>query len=567
MKQLKNISDFLLKPATLIYGLPLLLIIPNVWLDCTEQYSAGAMLANVLLPLGVYLILMCAWKRTGAVALCMTIFSFFAAFQIVLLMLYGESIIAIDMFLNVATTNVSEATELLGNLTFSILLVLVLYVPPMVIGVIQLVKGRKAHWSVRRQALRLGGVLATSGAIIMIVTSLTVFGYTPTKQLFPVNVTCNMIDAAKRTKQSLAYFDTSADFSYNARRPNYNDSARQVYVLVIGETSRAENWQLFGYDRPTNPRLSQRNDIITFDRAMSESNTTHKSVPMLLSCLTASNFADSVNHVKSIFEAYNTTGFTTVFLTNQQPNHSYIDYFGNEASKVEHTSLGLSPGHDRELLKMMREQLADTTDHQPIIIVVHTYGSHYNYTERYTDEYRHFTPDHAINASAENRLRLINAYDNTIVYTDALLGDMIEMLDSLNCEATLLYTSDHGEDIFDDSRNRFLHASPTPTFHQLHVPMLLWMSPEYREAHPRLASAALANSHQRVSTTRTVFDTMLGLSGLTTDQSNSTQSLVSNAYKPSERKYLNDYNEGVDLSESGLRQPDFYLLDHLDSQK
>lgn len=567
MKQFKKISNFLLNPTTLIYGLPILLVIPNVWLDVTESYSAGAMIANVLLPLGVYLILMATWKRTGAMALCMTVFSCLAAFQIVLLMLYGESIIAIDMFLNVATTNVSEATELLGNLTLSILLVLVLYVPPIVIAVVQLAKGRRARRSVRRKALRIGAAIAVAGAVISGITALTVYGYSPAKQLFPVNVICNMADAVKRTKQSLAYFETSAQFTYNASRQGVTDSARQVYVLVIGETSRADNWQLFGYDRATNPRLSKRNDIITYDRAMSESNTTHKSVPMLLSCLTATNFADSVTMVKSIFEAYNTTGFNTVFLTNQLPNHSYIDYFGHEAAKVERTTNGMSPGHDRELLKMMREVLADTTDTRPLMIVLHTYGSHYNYTERYTEEFKHFTPDHAINASSENRQRLINAYDNTIVYTDALLDDIIEMLDSLNCEATLLYTSDHGEDIFDDSRNRFLHASPTPTYHQLHVPLLLWMSDEFVAARPEMVEAARANSHEAISTTRSVFDTMLELSGVATNRSHRANSLVSTAFKASPRKYLNDYNEGVDLRESGFKNPDFYLLDHLDGQQ
>ena len=62
---------------------------------------------------------------------------------------------------------------------------------------------------------------------------------------------------------------------------------REIYVVVVGETSRADNWQLYGYDRATNPRLSEREDLIVFRRPLSESNTTHKSVPMLLSPLNA----------------------------------------------------------------------------------------------------------------------------------------------------------------------------------------------------------------------------------------------------------------------------------------
>ena len=75
-------------------------------------------------------------------------------------------------------------------------------------------------------------------------------------------------------------------------------------------------------------------------------------------------------------------------------------------------------------------------------------------------------------SSWANRTQLINAYDNTIRHTDRLLYQLIQRLDTIGCPGAMLYTSDHGEDIFDDGRLRFLHASPSPTFTQLHVPLL-----------------------------------------------------------------------------------------------
>ena len=104
-------------------------------------------------------------------------------------------------------------------------------------------------------------------------------------------------------------------------------------MVVIGETARAANWQLFGYGRETNPRLSRRSGLIAMPHTLSEINTTHKSVPMLLSYLDSENFGDSVAHTRSFFEAFNGAGYSTAFISNQRRNGSYIEFYGDEAQK------------------------------------------------------------------------------------------------------------------------------------------------------------------------------------------------------------------------------------------
>ena len=83
------------------------------------------------------------------------------------------------------------------------------------------------------------------------------------------------------------------------------------------------------------------------------------------------------------------------------------------------------------------------------------------------------------------RQELRNAYDNSIHYTDYVLGEIVDMLAKTNAPASMLYLSDHGEDIFDDSRARYLHASPIPTYYQLHIPYVIWFSKAYRESYPQ----------------------------------------------------------------------------------
>ncbi len=96
-------------------------------------------------------------------------------------------------------------------------------------------------------------------------------------------------------------------------------------------------------------------------------------------------------------------------------------------------------------------------------------------------------------AERKYRDNLVNAYDNSIRYTDDFLSRLIRMLEKQQVDAAMLYTSDHGEDIFDDSRHLFLHASPVPSYYQLHVPFLIWMSDDYRETYPERWNTAIEN--------------------------------------------------------------------------
>ncbi|MDE5641873.1 MAG: lipid A phosphoethanolamine transferase [Muribaculaceae bacterium] len=519
-------------------------------------------MAGILLPLGVYLLLAGLCRRAGLAALISLPIAFFCSFQIVLLYLYGESIIAIDMFMNIATTNVSEATELLGNLSVAIISVVVLYLPSVVLGAYLTCRRREIPPERRRPAVVSGILLSAAGTLIAICANCTVSGYDATREIFPLNVMCNLTEAFRRVRQSEGYAETSDDFKFHASCIN-QDSVPEVYVLVIGETSRADNWQLFGYDRETTPRLSRRAGLLRYPRTLSESNTTHKSVPMLLSGLTASSFGDSVYKVKSVFEAFNEAGINTVFLANQLENRSYIDFYAAQAKTHRRICSGNSVRHDQDLLS----ELAECLDSEPagsIFITLHTYGSHYCYHERYTKDHRYFTPDGATDASAKNRMDLINAYDNTIRYTDELIDSIISILDERHLRSALVYTSDHGEDIFDDSRKRFLHASPTPTYWQLHVPLVIWMSPEFCGAYPAKYAAAVSNQSKAVSSTASVFDTILDMAGISADGHRCEQSLCSWAYSEPQRRYLNDYNEGVPLERSGLRENDFRMLDSLD---
>ncbi len=478
-----------------------------------------------------------------------------AAFQIVLTYLYGESIIAIDMFINVATTNTGEVAELLGNLITAIITVICIYLPPLVWAIYLSIGHHhcKSHELITLR--RTGQWLSAIGLIMLAYCWTTDERFSLRRDIFPVNVCANFINAISRTVDSANYNTTSSGYSYNAKT-EHPDSIAEIYVLIIGETSRADNWQLYGYNRPTNTRLSKRKNLTVFQHTMSESNTTHKSVPMLLSPLTAETFNDSINLVKGVCVAFKEAGFKTAFISNQRRNHSYIDFFGLQADSTIFIRDSITKSNDGMLVDKMRDLLASHGKNDKILLILHSYGSHFNYRERYDGRFRVFTPDDATDANYKNRDQLINAYDNTIISTDCFIDDIIASVDSTGVLASVIYTSDHGEDIFDDYRKRFLHASPTPTFHQIHVPFLIWLSKPYIDFHPNVLLSLQKNANRQISSSRSVFPTLLQIAGISSSMIYNNASLISDLYSEPQRLYLNDYNQAVSLNDAGFREVD-----------
>ena len=557
-----------------LYGYAVVaLLLPNIALCFTECLAPWVCGANVLLPLALYMWFFSLARCPGKMVWWAFIFIFFAAFQLVLLYLFGTGVIAVDMFLNLVTTNAGEAMELLDNLAPAVVGVFVIYLPLLVLGIIHI---RKKHQisaafqhHVRKWVMEVGGI----GLFCLLACYVVVDDYRMRNQLYPVNVCYNLYLAFERNAASVNYREASRDFKFDARS-EHDAEAPEVYVMVVGETARAHNFSLYGYPRETNPLLSKTPGIIAFPDATTQSNTTHKSVPMLLSAASAEDF-ERLFHEKGILAAFKEAGFHTVFISNQQPNHSFIDFLGEQADehyflKTEDASKGNH--YDADLLKKLDEILpeadASLSGHyryRKLFVVLHTYGSHFNYQERYPRSFAYFKPDSRSEAKPENRQDLLNAYDNTIRYTDYILHGIVERLqkwEKLQAKAlaktqaktlgatsqptsAMLYTSDHGENIFDDDRRLFLHAAPKASDYELHVPFIIWTSEGFGKQYPGAWKALGENRTKQVQTSLSAFHTMLGIGGIRTPYRLDKYSVASGKYHPTRLLYLDDHDEAI----------------------
>lgn len=547
------------------------LLLPNILFGISPYMSAVGTLLNIVMPLGLWLILLALGKRPGRVLLvCLPLMLLINIVQLVLIVVFNGAIIGVDLLMSLFSASGDEAGELLGGLILPIVIVLLVHVCLCVLAWYSLRSREELPKRVRVRGSIIGVVLMILGLPLAAWANSIQSSHTLRGDVYPLNVFYNMYVTVDKLSELAHLDETSSGHSYGAVSERPED--REVYVFVLGETSRAYSHQLYGYPRETNPLLTKRQQedstaLVVFRDMLTQSNTTSKSAPIILSPADAEN-ADRLNQVKGIMSAMREAGFHTAFISNQPANRSFLDKFAYEAN--EHyrikdlikasrpMSQMLEPIYDADMLPYLDKVLAK--GHKKLFIIMHGYGSHWSYIDRYPKAFKHFKDDEALGANARERDKLTNAYDNAIRYNDYFLSEVIKRLEVLpETKTAMYYTSDHGEDIFDDSRERILHSTPSISYYQLHVPSILWFGKAYQAEHAEIVSAALNNQH-KAATSRSNLHTLLTLAGVQTRERQDTLSLLSPSYKEGLRSYLNDRYECVPIKEMMLDDEDLQMM-------
>lgn len=555
--KLSKIFEEITKEKALFWYYLCSLILPNILLFFTESISPFAKICNICFPLFAFWYVLTLGKNMGKMYWCLFLFIFFDAFEIVLLNLFNRgSAVAVDMFLNIVTSNPGEIQELLDGLIPAVAFVFIIYLGAMALSIRSILKKGILSKDFRLTQRKFALPALIVSCVLTIICQFVTPNFNIKNDIFPINTLYNLGSAIGRTIKVSNYHNSSNDFTFDAKS-NRNKDDEEIYVLVIGETARAGNFGVYGYERNTTPNLCGLTDsIIAYNHAVTQSNTTHKSVPIILSAVSAENFED-IYKQKSIISAYKEAGFYTVFYSNQLPNKSFIEFFSEEADthKFIKEDYGFTANvPDDKLISLLNEEV--TKEHKKKFIVLHTYGSHFNYQERYEPNEAYFTPDYLPSASRDYKQNLINAYDNTIREADRIVSNVINILTKTGKKAVMIYVADHGEDIYDDSRNLFLHASPIPSYYQVHVPFIIWASTEYKNAFPSIWQNLNLHKESQISTNLAIFHTLIELSGIGTKFYNASNSLANKNFTDSKRVYLDDHNDAQLLINMNLMPED-----------
>lgn len=332
-------------------------------------------------------------------------------------------------------------------------------------------------------------------------------------KIHPYDFYLNSIEIIKSQRQINRYNQQLETFSFNISPKT--DTIAELYVLVIGETARAHNFSLNGYERQTNPRLQSRSNLLSFTHAYSQANLTQSAVPHILSRVGALQH-DSIYAEKSLVEAFQEAGFAASWLNN---GHD-VRYVNRIIPVVDHywsAGRSMSEGEHYDICMLQPFlNIVNTEDKQ--FIVLHHLGSHWRYDQRYPKQNEIYQPcagsDFSINMiQPQNKQLLVNAYDNSILYTDFFLDTLITTIESLHIPTVMLYLSDHGENLYDDEQELVMHGTYQGTEYEYNIPFILWYSDEYKQMYPEKIRAAEENKNARFST-MVVFHSLLSAANI-----------------------------------------------------
>jgi glucan phosphoethanolaminetransferase (alkaline phosphatase superfamily) len=335
-------------------------------------------------------------------------------------------------------------------------------------------------------------------------------------QSWPFGLVARGVDFYKERKYLSELGRRSASFHFGAHQ-QAPDGEPETVVLVIGESARADRWSLNGYGRDTNPRLSQEANVVNLPDVITSVSATRLSVPVIISRKTAMQSLKDGFAEKSFITAYKEAGFKTFWLSNQISFGKFdtpVSVFAKEADVIEFLNLGgftNSSNYDEVLFRPFGNALADRA--QKKLIVIHSMGSHWNYSHRYPKRFDQWQPslfgvDKPVYTETSIKPQLNNSYDSSILYTDWFLVQLIDRLKQSQQRTSMLYVADHGQTLYDKSCKLAFHGHNTQ--YEFHVPAFVWYSDVYQARYPGKIEQLGRNSHARLAT-ENMFHTLLDL--------------------------------------------------------
>jgi lipid A ethanolaminephosphotransferase len=292
-----------------------------------------------------------------------------------------------------------------------------------------------------------------------------------------------------------------------------------LLVLVLGETARAMQFSLNGYARDTNPELRALG-VVSFTNVSSCGTSTAESVPCMFSHLAREAYSpESARLYENLLDIIRRTGVSVYWRDNNAGCKGICDRVLNDRPDAQPVA-GLC--HDDECFdELLLQGLPDylSKQHEDVLIVLHQLGSHGPaYYKRVPSAFKKFQPECAQeNVKECPRDSIINAYDNTILYTDHFLAETIRLLTGQQSrfDTALLYVSDHGESL--GELGIYLHGFPyrIAPREQTAVPMIFWGSPGFL-LRQRASGACLLAQRDRPLSHDYLFHSVLGMYGVRT---------------------------------------------------
>jgi glucan phosphoethanolaminetransferase (alkaline phosphatase superfamily) len=326
---------------------------------------------------------------------------------------------------------------------------------------------------------------------------------------------------------------------YGARKT----AGSEVHIVIIGEAARRDSWSAYGYPRPTTPLLQALgNDVVWLRNVTADANLTEWAVPILLTGIPP-NKIENTPLQGNIFDLAKEAGYRTAWLVNQDITISMAT--GVHADVLEFppdfkTNINGRHTLDESLLPALRQELSRPD--QPRFIGIHMMGSHWEYYNRYPARFQQFGNKHDLEklsmisifaASDASEVAVVDSYDNSVLYSDWFLRQVIDSAANLSVPATVTFFPDHGEDLqhLDGAAG---HGAPIFTRHAFEIPAFIWFNRAYQISHPKEVAAIKQNATASIRS-HDLFNTLGQLMEIEWPTCKSTRSFASEDFTPDER--------------------------------
>ena len=322
-----------------------------------------------------------------------------------------------------------------------------------------------------------------------------------------------------------------------------------LVVVIIGESSNRNHMSLYGYGRETTPRLQARQDILVFDNVVSANSNTLYS---LMNFLTENNVEqhrplDSCIH---IFDVFHSTPYQSYWISNQSPiglwengvtnlvHNADVKAFVNVSSNSSMEST-LTASYDQRLFTPLLSAINENAKHK--VVFLHLLGCHTQYNKRYPSEFAFFED------KGDKRTRVINTYDNAVLYNDFVVDSVFSMLTAYSLShpdmrISVLYLSDHGENVYDEGDYSGHNYSDRIPHANVEIPFILWLSSSQREhldTHDFLVESRLHTPYMIDD----LFHTIIDLCCIATPCFDKTRSFLNPDFDSTRHRILEDGNE------------------------
>jgi lipid A ethanolaminephosphotransferase len=292
-------------------------------------------------------------------------------------------------------------------------------------------------------------------------------------------------------------------------RISKTDGDRELIILVVGETARADRFSLNGYNKETNPLL-KKEDVINFPDVHSCGTTSAVSVSCMFSILTRDEYSrKKADSTYNILDILNMAGVNILWRDNNSDSKGVALRVPYENYKTPEKNTVCNPECRDEGMLVGLQEYIDSRKTGDILIVLHQMGNHGPaYYKRYPESFEKFKPVCKTNQFEKCTSEEINnAYDNAILYTDYFLSKVIALLKQNNkFETAMFYIGDHGESLGEN--NIYLHGMPyfMAPDEQIHVPAIMWFGDDYKVNKDNLKKSAKEEHSQDY-----LFNTLLSL--------------------------------------------------------